>query len=124
VTIERTFDYRRVMRLVDWQPVISREFVYLVESSQGQDLGLWSFHKDRGGLRIHADMGPKCRGRKAVESMKSAFSWVFENMDIKTIYAGIPIKNKPACRIAAWSGMRCNGNKNGRRHYEVRKCHS
>jgi hypothetical protein len=117
--IERTFDYRRILRLVPWSPVISRKFYYLIAKGKGKDLGLWSFQPDRDGLRIHADLGPECRGKDAVESARAAFKWIFENTVNKIIYAGIPEENKPACLVASRAGMKFIRNENGRRKYEV-----
>ena len=113
--ISRCSDYRLIKKIVPWNPVISSKIIYLTEDN----IGLWTFHKHIDGVKIHADMGIKCRGRKAVQSAKSAFKWIFENTSFKKIYAEIPKENKPACRIAAWSGMDFTGVNNNRRCYEV-----
>ena len=101
--IERTLDYRIVNRLASWKVRISRECVYLLEKTGEEIQGLWSFEKYLDGIRIHADMGAKCRGRKAIESAKDAFGWVFKNIPVNVIYAGIPADNKPACQITSRS---------------------
>jgi RimJ/RimL family protein N-acetyltransferase len=120
--IQRTFDYRIVNRLKgNWRVIISSECFYLLETNgkEAEALGLWSLHKHEDGVMIHADMGPKCRGRKAIESAKSAFGWVFRNTDFKKIYAGIPKENKPACRVAAMAGMRFTGLNKDLRCFEL-----
>lgn len=66
---------------------------------------MWSFEKYKDGVRIHADMGEKCRGSKAINSAINSFRWIFQHLPIDTIYAGIPAENKPACQIAVRSGM-------------------
>ena len=108
--IERTFDYRIVNRFASWKVRISSDYFYLIEKSFNEVLGLWSLEPHKDGLRIHADMGPKCRGKNAIESAKRAFKWVFENTEFKNIYAGIPKENRPACRVASFAGMRFTGN--------------
>jgi len=117
--IERTFDYRRVRRLAGWPLVISAKVIYLIETDGKHDLGLWTLHKYKYGYRIHADMGPKCRGRKAVESAKAAFKWIYNNTVKKYIYAGIPVDNKAAHRIATHAGMRFTGENKNERFFEM-----
>ena len=108
--IERTEDYRIVNRLAGkWRVVVSSEFFYLLETNGKEALGLWTLHKHRDGVMIHSDMGPKCRGRKAIDSFKSAVKWIFNNTDFRKIYAGIPKGNRPACRMASLAGMRYTG---------------
>ena len=116
--IERTFDYRKVKKILGINPLISNEIIYLLESN----IGLWIFHKYLNGLMVHADMTPECRGKRAVESAKNAFKWVFQNTNTKIIYAGIPKKNKPACHSAVGSGMNFTHEDENKRYYEVEKC--
>lgn len=104
--IERTQDYRIVNRIVAFKVRISDECYYLTETILGTVRGIWSFEPYKDGLRIHADMGKTCRGRHAIDSAQDAFGWVFRNTPFKKIYAGIPQKNKPACRVASFAGMR------------------
>jgi len=119
--IKRTQDYRIVNRLKgNWRVVVSSEFFYLVETNaKGEALGLWSLHRHRDGVMIHADMGPKCRGRKAIDSAKSAFKWIFRNTNFRKIYAGIPKENKPAQRVASLAGMRFTGCDKNLRNFEL-----
>ena len=117
--IERTQDYRRARRLAGFPLTISSEVVYLIEREGGEDLGLWTLHKHKDGLMIHADMGLKCRGRKAIESLKMAFGWVFKEFGVNTIYAGIPQENKPSCQVAVKAGMNYTGLNNNLRFFEV-----
>ena len=113
--IQRTFDYRIVNRLASWKVRVSREFIYLIEKSGNEILGLWSLEKWKDGVRIHVDMGENCRGRKAIDSAKRAFGWVFDNLPVNMIYAGIPVEKKAACQIAARSGMMLKPGPNGLR---------
>ena len=119
--IERTFDYRRVKRLAPWQPLISNEVIYLIDRQDNEDVGLWSFHKAFDGLMIHADMGLKCNGKKAIESAKAAFKWIFKNISCGVIYASIPKENKAACHTAVKSGMNFNHTEHNKRFYKVMK---
>ena len=123
--IERTWDYRRVSRITKWWPVISSKTIYLIETDGQRDYGVWSFreHFDES-VMIHADMTKACRGRKAVESAKNAFKWVFENTEVKTIHAQISTSTKlkkAACLIAKWSGMEFTHFENNERYYQVNK---
>lgn len=117
--IERTFDYRRLKRLVYWQPIISSDIIYLVEHDGKDDFGVWSFIQDLSGIRIHADMTFKCRGKDAIESANSAFEWIFNNTYWNRIFAKISIHNKAACQIAVKSGMKYIKNEGNKRVYEV-----
>lgn len=118
--IERTFDYRRVIRLVPWMPVVSSKFFYLIETVDGEDLGVWTLREFWDALLIHADMSPKCRGKDAVVSMRNAFKWIFENTRFKEIFAKTQ-KKTPACFMAVWSGMKFMHIENNERFYKVKK---
>jgi len=104
--IERSFDYRRINRLVVWPLIISSRIIYLIESNGSGDIGLWTFHNYEDGLMIHADMTLDCRGQRAVESAKNSFKWIFDNSEIKKIYARISVENRAASFIAISSGMK------------------
>ncbi len=118
--ISRSFDYRRIKKIVKWQPIISQEIIYLIESSNDEDLGLWSFHKHLNGLMIHADMTLRCRGRRAIESAINAFKWIFDNKKSEIIYAEIEFEKRDASYIAIQSGMKYTHSDNENRFYEVR----
>jgi hypothetical protein len=119
--IERTLDYRIINRLVSWKVRISRECVYLLEKQKKEIQGVWSFEKYKDGVRIHADMGKKCRGRKAVDSAVNSFRWIFQHTPSEAIYAGIPTENKPACQIAVKSGMDFTGESDNIRWFKLRR---
>ncbi len=119
--IESTFDFRRVGRLAEEEPVISGDLYFLLEVENGKDIGLWTLHRCEGGLRIHADMSPDCRGKKAIASARSAFNWIFQNTKYDIIYAGIPTERKDACQIASRAGMIFKWFFNGDKIYEVKK---
>ena len=115
--ITRTFDYRRVKNIVEWPVVVSKDIIYLSDD----DKGIWTVHDYKDGVMIHADMTLKCRGKRAVESAKNAFKWIFENTENKIIYAKISIEKPAASYIAIASGMKFTHNNNEDRFYEVRK---
>ncbi len=117
--IERTLDYRIVNRFASWPVIISSKVFYLMEQDSKENLGLWALHEHEDGVMIHADMGSKCRGKKAVESAKNAFKWIFRNTGFSRIYAGIPKDNKPACRVASLAGMQFIGLNNNLRNFEL-----
>ena len=113
--IERCFDYRKIVRLVPWKPMISSQnAVYLLDD----EVNVWAFERYLDGWMIHAQMSLNCRGRKAVESAKRAFKWIFDNTGLKNIYAGIPETNKPAFYVASWSGMEYSHTKDSKRFYK------
>ena len=119
--IERTLDYRRVKRLAPWPLVISSKVIYLIDRQDNEDVGLWTFHEFLDGFKIHADLGPKCRGKNAIQSIKESFKWIFNSFSVDTIYAEIPVKNKCACLIAAHSGMEFTEHKDNFRFYKLRR---
>lgn len=113
--IERTFDYRVVKKMVDWNVVVSRNVFYLIYNG----IGLFTFHKHRDGLMIHADMGKKCRGKKAIQAVEEAFDWILQNTGIKNIYAEIPEDRKTACYMASFCGMDFEHILNNLRCYKI-----
>ena len=119
--IERTEDYRRAKRFISWPLVISNSFYYLMEIEGIEDIGVWTLHPHKDGVMVHADMGQNCRGRKAVESLKAAFKWIWDNTPFKSIYAGIPADNKPACQVASKAGMGYAGNSGTLRLFELKQ---
>lgn len=117
--IERTQDYRILNRLLPWQPDISNEVFYLLEVEKGEPVGVWSCYQFDKKVIIHADMGPKCRGKKAIDSAKRAFKWLFKNVPIDIICANIKKERKAACQIAARSGMELVCMENELKFYKV-----
>ena len=114
--IKRTFDYRIVRRMVDWPNiVVSREVFYLLYNGSG----LFSFHKHRDGLMIHANMSDKCRGRTALDGVKEAFEWIVKNTGVKNIYAEIPEDNKVSWYMASFCGMEFEHILNNFRCYKI-----
>lgn len=110
--IERTLDYRRVKKIVEWPLTISREIIYLIDVKDGKDLGVWSFFKNVDGSNsyvIHADLGAMVRGRKAIESAKAAFKWIFDNTKIDFIIASVEKHRKDVCYMAVYAGMESLG---------------
>lgn len=118
--LERVSDYRRINRIATWHPVfVTNEWIYLIEKEEGIDLGLLAFEKDRDGYRFHLAMGIKCRGQKAIESIKRAIDWIFENTEAKAIYAVIPEDNKPASIVVIQAGLCYTKTEDKYRYYEV-----
>lgn len=105
--IEHCRDFRRIKRFPEWNLCISSEIYYLMETKDGADLGVWVIHpcNDNEDVLIHACLGNECRGRRAAESAKNAFAWVFENTKFRKIYALIPKTKRHAQFMASWSGM-------------------
>jgi len=99
--IERTFDYRVVKKMVDWNIIVSRDVLYLIYDG----IGLFTLHEFEDGLMIHADMSKKCRGKIAIQGIKEAFNWLVENTGVRNIYAEIPEDNKPSWYMAKFCGM-------------------
>jgi len=112
--IERTFDYRIIKKILNHDPLISSDIIYLLD-----DGNLWSLHKDGDYLRIHANMVTK-KGKQAIESAKAAFKWIFNNTDTKKIVARIPKENRKACVIARQCMNFIRGDDH-HHHYEVNK---
>lgn len=120
--IERSMDYRRIKKLVNWPLAISSEVIYLIEKIGDKDEGLWSFFKrDDNSYLIHGDMKPEFRGKKAIESGKAAFRWIFENTGVDFIKAEIEKDNMKACHAASWSGMKNLGTEGDFRHFKIKR---
>jgi hypothetical protein len=86
--VKRCFDYRVINRLAGVRVAISRDFYYLVDGEN-----LWTFEPYKNGYRIHANMITK-RGKEAISSAKEAIKWMFNQAEVKKIYASVPISNK------------------------------
>lgn len=117
--IERSTNYRRIKKLVEWPLIISIKIIYLIESLNGIDKGIWSFEPWGEGMKIHADMQSNFRGKQAIESGKEAFRWIFQNTNADFIYAGILRENMKACHAAAKSGMTNLGVKDNIREFKI-----
>ena len=122
--IQHCVDYQRIKALYPkgMRMVESNKILYLIEKEGDNDLGLWALYRYKDGVVIHAQMGIKCRGKKALDSMKNAFKWVFSALKIDRIYAEIPKENKHACVMAVNSGMEFMNAENDNRIFEVQRC--
>lgn len=121
--IEWTQDYRRLTRLATFEPIlISSKALYLIENKDGEDMGFWSFHKYKDGLMVHADMGEKCRGKNAIESLKNAIKWVFDHIGVEAVYARIPKELRPSAIVATHAGMGYTHSENSNRFFKVTRC--
>ena len=103
--IERCFDFRRVKKFYGERTKVSMEVVYLMEIENQKDVGCWNFHPWFDGAMIHAEMGKECRGRKAINSVRGAFDWLFENTPADKIYGIIPNDKRHVQIIAVHAGM-------------------
>jgi len=118
--LEHVKDYRRINRIAIRKPVfLSDEWIYLINCEKGDDIGLIEFEKDRDGYRVHLAMGIECRGAKAVESLKMAIEWIFENTKAKAVYAVVPEENKKASVVVIQAGLWYTKTENNYRFYEV-----
>ncbi len=116
--IQRTFDYRKIKRLLSIPPIISSDIIYLIDN----DIGVWSFNEYLDGLMVHQNVSIACRGKIAVNSGKKAIEWIFKNTDKKVIYAKINKEKRAACYMARWCGMLRVRNDNQFNYYEIKKC--
>lgn len=117
--IERCMDYRRIKKLVDWPLIISSKIIYLIQSDNGKDEGVWSFEPDGEGVKGHADIGVEGNGKKAIEGAKECIRWIFKNTKAAFVSAGIPLENSKACFIASKAGMESLGIKGDFRHFKI-----
>ena len=119
--IARLSDYRRIRKLRKGPVLVSEEAFYLSEEEGGASVGLWSFIPAGDTLTIHADLGPECRGKKALESAREALSWVFGHTEHRSIYANIPNTRRHAQFMCIWSGFKCIGYSETMRFYKTTK---
>lgn len=120
--IERCMDYRRIKKFINWPLVISSKIIYLIQSDNGKDEGVWTFFKNNDGSNsyiIHADMGEEVKGRKAVESGKAAFKWIFDNTKVDFIFASIEQHRKDVCLMAVHAGMKSLGLNGDFKNYKL-----
>lgn len=115
--IERTFDYRRIKKMLPCPPIISDNIIYLIDGNHG----IWIFHEYLNGLKIHVEMNINCRGKEAIKKGRESLEWVFNNIAIKCIYAGIYKLNKPSCYYARRIGMEFTYEENNMRHYKINR---
>ena len=92
-----------------------------MEVQDGQDVGVWVAHHHPGGCQIHAAMGPRCRGRAAIDSAKDLFRWLFDVAGVAGVYAKIDRAQRAACLVAVRSGMIQTGADNNNRFFQVMK---
>lgn len=109
--IERATSYRRVKALApDWDLVVSDKIYYLVETENGEDVGVICYHPcDVDGLLMHVNLGDKCRGARAAQAYRNAFAWMFENTDCDMLLGRIPQAYRAARFMARTVGGKFNG---------------
>ena len=120
--IERAKSYRRIKAIApDWDLVVSGEIYYLIETEQGNDVGVIVFHPcDSDGLLMHVELGKECRGARAATAYRNAFNWMFSNTDHKTLLGRIPADNAAARFMArAVGGVFSGVDGDGLRCYSV-----
>jgi len=101
--IEKSKDFRRIKNVFDGPINIGGH--YLIETEDGKDLGAWGFYPIDDGLEVHVTLSPECRGRKAAQSARNAFNWIWKNTDSSVIYAAIPFDKKPVMMLANLVGF-------------------
>lgn len=86
MTIERTYDYELIAKMVDWPdpPPESPEVIYLIADS----ILLFGFFPYRDGFLGMSGIGVKSCGLWATEARRKAISWIFSHTGAKAIYAG------------------------------------
>lgn len=120
--IEHSGDFRRVKRICDYPISISREVIYLIEVVDGQDLGVWLFHPYKDGLSVHVTLGAENRGKKAANSARDAFEWIFNHCQVNIIYAVIPPEKKNVRTLAQVVGFEFTGDdEHGNRVYTLER---
>ena len=107
--IERSQEYRRILKLTDWELVVSPQVFYLIDTDDGRDVGLWGFHPHEGDLMVHAKMDREHRGAYAAESVRQAFAWIFQNTTTSAIVAAIPDESRHVHFMARHVGMALTG---------------
>ena len=128
MTIERTFDYRRVKKITDanpagglaWQIIISRDYVYLIEVAKGSDVGVWCFEPNPDQARcyyLHAAMTYRCRGRYAIISGLNAIKWLFDANMADHVIAPVPVSLRHARVIPRAAGLAPMGFRDGNQLY-------
>ena len=124
--IERCMDLRRIKRISDanpdmtgfrWSLPFTPQVYYLMEVDKGEDLGVWAYEPHEGDLRGHAAMGPKCRGRDAIRSLKESFDWIWRNTDCRRIIADIPVSYTHVLMFVRNAGMCYQSENAGIRRY-------
>lgn len=119
VLIERCTDYRRIKKFPDWRVCVSDEFYYLMDTKDGADLGLWTFHEEEDGAAMHASFGLGCTGEYIKNSAIDAIKWMFENTNYNVIYAAIPNDKRPAQIMAKCVGMEFMYKDDDTRYYKI-----
>lgn len=93
-----------------------------MEVKEGNDLGVWAFHKYADGLMVHVNMGKECRGKAAAQSAKDAFKWIFNNTETNNIYALISETNRKTQILAVFVGLSfIYSDKKGNRCYKLER---
>ncbi len=103
--IEHSREFRRIKKLCDWPLNISREYYYLIETENGKDLGVWMFRPEEEYITVHANLGDECKGKKAADSARNSFKWIFDNTSFKIIHAIIPKRLKHVQMLARVVGF-------------------
>lgn len=113
--IEHCRDFRRVKKLAErypakglrvWNICISSDVHYFIEVEDGEDLGAWCFEPHPEGYLMHAAMGPKCRGKKALHSGIEAIEWMFGHTNCERVIAATPVELKHTHVLPRAAGFR------------------
>jgi len=117
--IERCTDYRRIKEFPEWTMCVTDKIYYLMDTRDGIDLGLWTFHEAKGGAAMHASFGLGCTGKYIKNSAKDAIKWMFENTNYDAICAAIPNDKRPAQVMAVSVGMEFMYKDETKRYYQI-----
>lgn len=98
---------------------VSDKLYYLMDTKDGVDLGVWTFHEAEDGAAMHASFGEGCTGKYIKDSAISAIRWMFENTDYNVIYAAIPNDKRPAQFMAKCVGMEFMYKDDDTRYYRI-----
>lgn len=118
--IFRCTDYRRIKAFPEWTVCVSDKLYYLMDTRDGADIGLWTFHEAEDGAAMHASFGLGCTGKYIKDSAKDAIKWMFENTDYNVIYAAIPNDKRPARIMAVSVGMEFMYKDDDKRYYQIK----
>ena len=97
----------------DFEPPMHIVWLLVSESE-----GLWAFQPESNGTyRIHANLLPHGRGKRAMASLKQAIRWMAKNTDCELITAFIDDDKPHVAMLARRAGFTFHGWRNGRQYF-------
>lgn len=79
--------------------------IALAAKDDDELLGLFGVVPHGEVCEIHVCMLPKAWGARSLEAARHAFAWIWDNLGVKAIIAGIPEYNRLALRLSKRVGM-------------------